>query len=312
MMTHTYGWMQRIAVAAVAGVALLTANSVASAQETEICVLKFYDANANGEFDDGEVEIAGWRVALVAPDGEVTEGETGEDGTVCFVVPSDGQEYLVFEIFPEGDWVSTTPSEVVVTAADGEDAVIEVDFGNVCLGAGEGDARSKGFWGNRNGQALVTDEDLATLNALGLVDDDGEPVVLETAGDLARFLKDARATNMAYMLSAQLAATVLNVEHEFVSLDDEVYAPGVFEDSNVATIGELIDAAVASLATDPLTLPGSEERAYQEAIKDALDAANNNAATIQAEPCEFEYPVEDDGEDDNGDDEGNGEEEDLD
>lgn len=289
-----FRWMEKLTVAAAMGCALLVAGSDAFAQETEICVTKFYDANVNGEFDEGEVTIAGWRVALLTEDLELVEGETDENGIHCFIVPSDGAEYVVFEIFPEGNWVNTTLAEVIATAADGEDAMLEVVFGNVCLSDGEGDARSKGFWSNKNGQSLIDEADLAALSALCLVNADGSDFDPASAEELAAWLKDADAVNMANMLSAQLAAMVLNVNHEFVDTDALIYAPGVSEDSDFATLGDVIAAADESLCSEGgnLTLPGHEEREYQEALKDALDAANNNAATVSPEPCEFEYPVE--------------------
>jgi hypothetical protein len=289
-----YRGLQKLAVVAATGFALLAAGSDAFAQETEICVTKFYDANVNGVFDEDEVAIEGWRVALLTPDLEVIEGETDAEGVHCFVVPSDAAEYVVFEIFPDENWVSTTPAEVMVVAADGEDATLEVEFGNVCLSAGEGDARSKGFWSNRNGQSLIDEADLAALSALCLVNADGSDFDPASAEELAAWLKDADAVNMAYMLSAQLAAMVLNVNHEFADTDALIYAPGVSEDSDFATLGDVIAAADESLCSEGgnLTLPGHEERDYQEALKDALDAANNNAAFVSLEPCEFEYPVE--------------------
>jgi hypothetical protein len=42
------------------------------------------------------------------------------------------------------------------------------------------------------------------------------------------------------------------------------------------TINSLIAQAVASLCAHPLTLSGSPWRAEQEALKNALDKANNN------------------------------------
>jgi hypothetical protein len=105
---------------------------------------------------------------------------------------------------------------------------------------------------------------------------------------------------MAYMLSAQLAAMVLNVREGFVSESSIIYAPGTSsgDDTNngpllpgFATIGALITEATNLLAADGNTPSGDPNRAPQEAVKNALDNANNNLNFVQATPCAFSFPT---------------------
>ena len=87
-----------------------------------------------------------------------------------------------------------------------------VNFGNVCLGAGGG--KTLGFWSNKNGAKIITDSGaLATIiNPLPLVNGSGAYVAdFANHGAFKSWILGASATNMAYMLSAQLAAMALNV-----------------------------------------------------------------------------------------------------
>ena len=103
---------------------------------------------------------------------------------------------------------------------------------------------------------------------------------------------------MAYMLSAQLAAMKMNVETGLVSGGALVYAPQLLAHAPVAglsdlgfiSINDLMSAANSELGVNGNTTsgtPGAVARAYQEALKDALDDANNNLTFVQGQPCPF-------------------------
>jgi hypothetical protein len=47
--------------------------------------------------------------------------------------------------------------------------------------------------------------------------------------------------------------------------------------------------ANAALGANGLTVAGSADRAYQEALKNALDKANNNLTFVQSAPCAFTF-----------------------
>jgi hypothetical protein len=255
-----------------------------------LCVKKFYDANANGIDDDGQ-PIDGWKYKVFADDNLIIDAETYH----CSVV--DPGMYHVIEGTPvELTWLHTTDSEVDVNLAKND--TVTVEFGNLCLGAGGG--LTLGFWSNKNGQALEITADFTGLTALwlrnasgGNVDFNGTLAQNKTA--LNSFLLNATATNMANMLSAQLAAMYLNVAHNKVSGSALVHTGGCGNtgfDGSFITITDLMSAANAELYAHPKTLSGSPYRAYQECLKNALDAANNNVNFVQPTPCSFSFPTD--------------------
>lgn len=242
-------------------------------------VIKFYDANANGTNDDG-ILINGWKMRI-------------QDGIdyirftpVQMILFPDS--YTVTEFMPlEPNWTSTTPNPVVVGLEDGETE--NVEFGNLCTGAGGG--HTKGFWSNKNGQSYMSSDDFIMLSSLNLRSEDGSNFDLGNYTSFRTWLVKARAVNMAYMLSAQLAAMELNVFNGFVSGDSLVYAPGTTSSNALgfATIADLMAEANAELGLHGLVLSGSPFRAYQEALKNALDNANNNTGFVQSTPCPFTF-----------------------
>jgi hypothetical protein len=252
-------------------------------------VRKFYDANANGLNDDNQ-PITGWKIRI--QDGIDYIRFTPVD---IIVAPDD---YTVTEFAPvELNWVRTTPSPVLVTLNPGDDKTVE--FGNVCLGGGGG--HTLGFWSNKNGQATMNDggtllPELAFLGGLNLRDAGGTDFNPINYNGFRNWLLSASATNMAYMLSAQLAAMELNVEAGFVNGNALIYAPGLlpYPSTGVNALGfisinNLMNAANAELGIHGTALSGSAWRAYQEAMKNALDAANNNQNFVQATPCPYTF-----------------------
>jgi hypothetical protein len=81
---------------------------------------KFYDANANGVYNDGEVTVQGVRIAVVLTvngDSTTTVVTTNADGNWSLVVPT-GADYIVGEYVPDTDseeepgsyWEQTAPA----------------------------------------------------------------------------------------------------------------------------------------------------------------------------------------------------------
>jgi hypothetical protein len=242
-------------------------------------VIKFYDANANGINDDGQL-ITGWKVRI-----QDTIDYIRYTPVTIIVDPDD---YTVTEFYPlETNWMSTTPNPVYITLIPGENGTVE--FGNLCLGAGGG--LTLGFWSNKNGQALFGADDLALMVSLNLRNSDGSAF---DPGDYAAFrtwLLSANATNMAYMLSAQLAAMELNVFNGKVAGGTLIYAPGATSANPLgfATVNAIMAEANAELGLHGSALADSPYRSYQEALKNALDKANNNYTFVQLTPCPFSF-----------------------
>ena len=242
-------------------------------------IRKFYDANANGVDDDGQT-INGWRFRI-QDDIDLTRYTP-----VDIIVDPD--TYTITESDPvEANWLHTTPTVGNVTLNDGDD--VSESFGNVCLGGGGG--LTLGFWSNNNGKALVGSGDLALLVGLNLRSANGNTFDPANYAGFRTWLLNATATNMAYMLSAQLAAMELNVYNGKVAGSALIYAPGTTSAnaSGFATVNSVMAEANAELGLHGLTKDGSPYRAYQGGLKNALDRGNNNLNFVQASPCAFSF-----------------------
>ncbi|MEX0630355.1 MAG: hypothetical protein WEE67_08370 [Chloroflexota bacterium] len=253
-------------------------------EEATLNVIKFYDANANGINDDG-IEITGWKINIH------DDLDIDRFTPVSVILAPD--TYTVTEYTPvETNWISTTDNPVIVVLADGDETTVE--FGNLCLGPGGG--HTLGYWSNRNGQATMNDSggpgsELTLLSLLNLKNAIGADFNPTTYAQFRTWLLHATAVNMAYMLSAQLAAMELNVEAGFVSGSALVYAPDVDDGdpSDFLTISSLMTLANTALGADGYTPAGDPNRDEQEDLKDALDAANNNLTFVQDTPCPFSF-----------------------
>ena len=253
--------------------------------QSELSVIKFYDANADGINNDVQL-ITGWKIRIQ------DSIEYIRYTPVDIIIDPD--VYTVSEFLPiQTCWMPTTPTSVSITLEDGDEETVE--FGNLCLGPGGG--KTLGFWSNKNGQATMNDggtmtPELTLLSGLNLRNAAGADFNPANYTQFRTWLLGASATNMAYMLSAQLAAMELNVEAGLVSGSALVYAPGATSANALGftTITALMAEANTELGLHGSTLSGSAYRAYQEALKNALDNANNNTTFVQPGPCPFNFP----------------------
>lgn len=249
---------------------------------------KFYDENANGVFDEREAPIEGWMVQILRDDVVIETRMTDADGEVLFTVPYG--DYTIREIMPlESCWKPTTALSQTVTVVRRETAD-RVEFGNLCLGYGGG--KTLGFWSNKNGLSYVGDTDLEMLRSLNLRDADGDPFDPTSKNSFRSWLLSANATNMAYMLSAQLAAMELNVYNGFVDGDALIYAPGTTSANPLgfATVASVMAEANNELGLHGTAYDGDAWRMYQQDLKNALDWANNNWTFVRPGPCTITYP----------------------
>jgi len=116
--------------------------------------------------------------------------------------------------------------------------------------------------------------------------------------DFRSWILSANAYNMSYMLSAQLAATSLDVRHG--SLNDSTI---VDANSICNTVGSCLGfvsiGQVRQLANESLganggntTISGDSQRDSQELMKNFLDAVNNNRLYfVNSTPCCVVYPA---------------------
>jgi hypothetical protein len=251
-------------------------------QTGSITACKFYDKNANGVQDPGEPYIANWPITITQGLTAIATTQTGSDGT-CVTVSSlaVGSGYSVSEGTPiQNNWIHSTNTTQSTTVLASPLVTPAVNFGNYCTQPSGG--LTLGFWSNKNGQALITSSDLTALTGLNLVNADGSAFNPTTKDQVKTWLLNAKATNMAYMLSAQLATMKLNVLHGFVDA-------GSFALSCNKTISQLMTEADASLAAHPNTTAAGQYRSDQEALKNCLDALNNGALVIPTTPCPYSF-----------------------
>ncbi len=264
---------------------------------SNITGVKFYDTNLNGNQDSGELGIPFWKIDLYGDQSsDTTSYITGSAGEYSFTNLAAGT-YGVCEVIPSASprWVPTT-----VTSFDGivvpPDAVR--NFGNVCLGAGGG--LTLGFWSNKNGQSLFGADDLALMVNLNLRNANGSNFDPASYSAFRTWLLNAKATNMAYMLSAQLSAMELNVLNGKVSGSANVYAGSAPANCTVAglsgagfiSINDLMTAANDSLGLYGSTVSGIDDtdvRSCQEFIKTTLDDGNNDRNFVQSKACTVNY-----------------------
>ena len=287
----------------------------------QLCASKYYDANANGIQDGGEPAIPGWRFDVTGASGTTTL-YADSSGSVCIDVPAGS--YTVTEVAPAANWVGTSGSSCNVTV-DATDCAPSCSFGNYCF-APPSNGKTLGFWSNKNGEAILRANDPAwrtLLNGLNLRNANGSNFdVSPTAsfsvayGNFRLWILSANATNMAYMLSAQLAATTLNVSFNglgdaqgiivpggvktgagvcivpFLSVSQPIScgsppllsltalpgstACGCSSNDGLVTIGDLRMRADCLLGAYPSAVMASTQRTYEECVKNLLDMINNN------------------------------------
>ena len=251
------------------------------AEPGHLIVQKFYDANADGQWTPGEPAIAGWQVTI--QDAPHVWLDSTSNTPVDYV--DEGGAFVVKEsAATQQNWNATTSVSVDATISAGQ--TTNVSFGNLCLGPGGG--LTLGFWSNKNGEKLYN---AATAIAQNLRDGAGNSFDPPSYKAFRTWILSASATNMAYMLSAQLAAMTQNVSNGNVAASAIVYAPGTGSANALgyATIGALIAEGNARLAANSYTVAAGADRTAQEAVKTAIDRANNNYNFVQSAPCAFSF-----------------------
>lgn len=287
-----------------------------------IQALKFCDLNGDGLLDTGDPGITNWEIIL-SPDPNKCSGFTNAAGLLtCADLPFP-DIYHVFEgsgsncvhtatcingvcgacsdnsapcqndtycsvILGHSAGATCVPTYPPANpvAIDLTSAIshYQVEFGNVCLGTGGG--MTMAFWASAKGQALIDSADLTLLDGLNLVNANGTSFQPTSSAQLKTWLLAATNTNMAYMLSAELAAMELNVQHGYVNGTALVLAgtaPGVCSVSGLSatgfiTINNLMAEVTAQLAAagGNLTLVGNPKRVCQAFTENALNVTNNN------------------------------------
>jgi hypothetical protein len=95
------------------------------------------------------------------------------------------------------------------------------------------------------------------------------------------------------MLSAQFAAMKLNVLKGIVDGSKLIYAPGTSSANaaGFATVNAIMTEANNILCSNAIIDALNSLRSRAEAVKNALENANNNRNFVQAQPCTFTQPA---------------------
>lgn len=248
--------------------------------------IKFYDVNANGQYDDGtDLLLEGWPMTLTSvKQGVNSSKSTDTDGVAEFYGLLPDNDYFVQEGTPvESNWVHSatiysgyaggpkSPAGPLTVVADQTTTVL---FGNYCRVPAASGGHTLGFWSNPNGLAQLMDGDtlapeFALLASYNLRDGDGQHFDPDPADydGFRDWLLGGNSVYMGYMLSVQMAAMILNVEAGFVH-------PAAFYPVAGKTVAEILDEADASLASAE---EDATMRAYRTVRKDWLDELNNGA-----------------------------------
>jgi len=279
--------------------------------KASITACKFYDKNANGSKDVGEDYLAGWPFGICPLDGapEQQTQVTGSSGCVTWTNLTIPGDYTVTEANAnEPNWFhSPDPlppplivngSSTIVFPTVGETGTRT--FGNYCTSPSGG--LTLGFWSNKNGNKIITGStsgngptllpavvsllNAGTTGCSGgvLRNANGSVHVFTNSYSAFRtWLLGANATNMAYILSAQLVALKLDVAYAGVD-------GNAFDLCSSMTINSLISTASDQLCMDGNTISGNPTRVAQEMLKNCIDAINNNGAVVPVTPCPHTFP----------------------
>jgi len=245
--------------------------------------------------------LEGWTITLARDndqDGDFEEQvgstETDADGAYSFSGLTPGV-YQVSETMQSG-WAQRYPKDdfgqeyyIVTVADDGSITVVpnvpadELDFINYKKSQNT-TGYTPGFWSNKNGRAVLTANPgwMGYLGGYNLVDGWGNPFDPTSYNQFRTWLLRANGTNMSYMMSVQMAATLLNINYMGTDYD----GLGVIGwDGNWISIADLIIEADAFLGTagNNYTPRGHRNRAQAEFYKNVFDSLNNNSADLITE-----------------------------
>jgi hypothetical protein len=261
--------------------------------QATVTVDKFYDANADGIKQNSEALIT-WDMlvdatapALTTPISALPLGfgnHTVQEGRPAIVLNTFW--YISHKDVDGGANQIASPISLAIATLAQRTANLSLDagsaasvlFGNYCTIRPGG--RTMGFWSNKNGQDLITTgtgSDLEGLqNYLILRNANGTDFNPSSKTSYKNWLLAATATNMSYMLSAQLSATYLSVRRGFTN-------PAVIVDGTRTVADEIIYAN--SLLTDAIDPPVADGKNYtpsgdvlraEQRVKNILDTINNN------------------------------------
>jgi hypothetical protein len=155
-------------------------------------------------------------------------------------------------------------------------------------------AESVVFWDNKGNKALVTAADLASLDTLNLVSNNGNSFDPKAVAQLQAWLSVSPNATTSYQVAVQLAVMDLNVLAGYVQATDLVYAGALLQyattygitgltSGGFIDVQNLMNAANAILGIDPRAVTGDPNQAYEAALTQVLQEANANSDFVTQE-----------------------------
>jgi hypothetical protein len=205
---------------------------------------------------------------MVLTPGNIHQSTDANGKAIFNVLPGS---YTVAEGTPtQTNWVHTGPASIGVTIGANNCSAV-APFGNYCFSAPSG-GFTLGYWTNKNGEKALNGLPVkaggipcwvGALNSMACFRNaNGTIHTFTNYADLKTWLSGATATNMAYMLSAQLASNVLSgLVSGGLSGSTVVVVPGkVTTGNNVCIVPFLSVSQAISCGSPPLlaltSIPG--------------------------------------------------------
>jgi hypothetical protein len=150
-------------------------------------------------------------------------------------------------------------------------------------------AQAVTFWDNKGNEAVITAAELASLDALNLVNQGGADFDPHSVAQLQAWLSTSPNSATSYQLAVQLAVMDLNVLGGYVHATDLVYAGALLPftttygitgltSGGFIDVQDLMNAANAILGqVSPGNPSGDPNQAYEAALDQVLQAANLNS-----------------------------------
>ncbi|MCX7785397.1 MAG: T9SS type A sorting domain-containing protein, partial [candidate division WOR-3 bacterium] len=211
-------------------------------------------------------------------EGYYMEGDTAPIKTTN---PVDSSPYFWFF----AGWTTDDMSEIINPWAESTGVIMDMSktvTANYQKMIKRNCARTIGFWGNKNGQALLTLNDAkylvtlppyATWTAYPKQPRGSTPFdtvnLTNFKNQVNGYLRNANASNPGYMLAAQLLATLLSEKYFCLDLTDVVWVDNgnmVYQPGEGWLIGDIINNAINAWVT----------QTNQHFYSNLLDAINNN------------------------------------
>jgi hypothetical protein len=244
----------------------------------DVCVVKFYDRDADGVWDEGEESIEGWVFDI--------DGAGGYTTPYCARLPQGRHTFC--ELEPnENCWVATTSTCVEVNVHGTR--TNRIVFGNVCLCCG---GREPHFWAAPQGEAAIANDidgglttALDVLAMASLRNPDGSLAVIDSYAALSAFVVNNDVTNAAFVLSKEMLSAILGALASYMDVDAPVWDGTSFrslssiliEANDLVTLYGVIDAA-------------HPERPAADALIAWLQRANTACGFVGClKPCCFSF-----------------------